>query len=125
MPVGGWAIIGVWPNGNSIFTGNFHDSGAISYDDSIVCGLTGSNGVAFTFTHSGTVAGTFESGARDDNWTSTATSTAVAGSFTNLAAGYKYNCQSTASFDIGALWTAVEADIGIAKEVIAVIGPYL
>jgi uncharacterized protein with LGFP repeats len=55
VPVGGWANLAVYADGSYHFTGSFHDSGATSYNDSLVVGLVSTSSVLYTFTHTGHV----------------------------------------------------------------------
>ena len=77
-PVGGSAQLTVYMDGSYHFTGSLHDSGFPSYNDNVVVGLRSPSGQAIFFVHSGHMAGTIESGSRDDTWDVSGTNDALA-----------------------------------------------
>lgn len=68
VPVGGFAQLTLFQSGNFNFNGHFHVSGAPSYNVGFAVGVRSSRGVLYTFLRSGHVAGTFEPGSRDFDW---------------------------------------------------------
>jgi uncharacterized protein with LGFP repeats len=55
-------------NGNFIFRGHMHDSGADNYDSQLAVAILDTLGTAYTFEHKGHTSGTFSSGSRNDDW---------------------------------------------------------
>ncbi len=125
VPVGYYAQLTLYSNGNYTFFTHFHVSGATSYDESFVWDIIGSTGTLFTFSHHGHVAGTFEPGSRDDDQLSGGNNPDIAAGWNDLAAHYHWEWRAKANMDIGALWNdvkaAVEAVQTVAK-VVAVVG---
>jgi hypothetical protein len=68
VPVGGWSNLTVRQDGTYTFSGHFHDSGATQYNMALIWAVKDSRNIIYTFEHKGQVAGTFESGSRDDDW---------------------------------------------------------
>ena len=68
IAAGGSTHITLFRTGNFEFSGHMHDSGALAYNYSVACVLKDADGRAYSFAHTGNIAGTFESGSRDDNW---------------------------------------------------------
>jgi hypothetical protein len=125
VPVGGSASLTVGCDGSYTFQGHFHDSGAVCYDDGLVLALKSASGHVFTFSHSGSMGGTFCGGSRDDNWNNSGNNAALAGTWADLKAGYSYQWQANASLDLGALWSSIKQAIGYVEDVVAVVGPIL
>jgi hypothetical protein len=73
----------------------------------------------YQVTHTGHVAGTFESGSRDDPWSIDSRDDVVAANWANIAAGWKGNAQASASLDAVNLLNAVVGVLGIVLAVIA------
>jgi hypothetical protein len=87
VPVGGWAQLTLYSDGSYNFVGHFHDSGIPSYNDSLVFGVVGASGTLYTFGHTGHMAGTIQSGSRDDNWDVSGTNPALAAAWSDLVQG--------------------------------------
>jgi hypothetical protein len=68
VPVGGFAQLTLFQSGQFNLNGHFHVSGAPSYNVSFAVGVRSRLGVLYTFLQSGHVAGTFEPGSRDWNF---------------------------------------------------------
>lgn len=68
VPVGGYAQLTLFQSGHFNFNGHFHVSGAPSYNVGFAVGVRSQRGVLYTFLRSGHLAGTFEPGSRDFNW---------------------------------------------------------
>jgi hypothetical protein len=66
--IGGTAHVTLSSDGTSVFSGHLHDSGAASYNFLVGCVVKDSQNSAYTFTQSGSVRGTFDSGSRDFDW---------------------------------------------------------
>ena len=121
VPVGGNAAVKMWPDGNYQFIGHFHDSGAPSYNVAILFAVTGHNGYVLTFSHTGHMAGTFESGSRDNDWNNTGRNDYIRTHWAEFArAGWKGNAHT--GLDVGSLWNSLKSAIGTVKEVVAIVG---
>jgi len=118
IPVGGYASLTLHSDGTCEFSGHFHDSGAPSYDVELVWVIADSAGNAYTFTASGKVHGTFESGSRDFNWNQTKVNPAVAQHWAQLCAGWRYQWTAHVNWDVAA---AVESVVNGLKAAGAVI----
>lgn len=68
VPVRGFSQLTLFPSGHFNFVGHFHDSGATSYNVAFAVGVRSQRGVLYTFAQRGHMAGTFEFGSRDFNW---------------------------------------------------------
>jgi hypothetical protein len=67
-PVGGFSQLTLFQSGQFNFNGHFHVSGAPSYNVAYAVGVRSQLGVLYTFLRSGHLAGTFEPGSRDYDW---------------------------------------------------------
>lgn len=120
VPVGGNAHLTLWNNGNYVFSGHFHDSGATEYDMQLVIAV--SDGThAYTFEHQGHVSGTFESGSRDDDWTDTGTRPELVASWFNIAARNSWSWKADANSDLSNLVNAAVGALGTALGIIAIV----
>jgi hypothetical protein len=79
------------------------------------------DGTVFTFTRTGRVYGTFESGSRNFDWGDNPTSTAIAADWNNLVASWSWQARAGADIDIGALVDSAVKAVGQAAAVIAII----
>ena len=78
VAVGGWFDLALTSHGDISFSGHFHDSGADSYDMTMVVVLMTPDGLAYSITDQGRTHGTFEPGSRDHDWVKNAQSDLVA-----------------------------------------------
>jgi hypothetical protein len=71
----------------------------------------------------GRIAGTFESGSRDDNWNVSAVNPAIADNWANISALATWHAQAdvNADVDLAAIVKAVETAAGVIVQVIAVV----
>ena len=123
VPVGGYASLTLRSDGTYEFTGQFHDSGAPSYDDHFAWGVRASDGFAFTFAHRGHMAGTFEAGSRDDDWNVTGYNTDIAAHWDALQ-GWNWQWRADVNWDVvGDLTRIIDAlkQVGQVVAVIAVV----
>lgn len=67
IAAGGSVNLKIFSDGQLKFTGNFHDSGALSYDYAVGCVFIDADKKAWQIGHSGHIAGTLGEGSRDDN----------------------------------------------------------
>lgn len=121
VPVGGFAQLTLHSNGQYSFTGHFHDSGAVGYNDELAWVVVDASGVAYTFKHSGHMGGTFTSGSRDDNWNVNGTNPAIANGWSNLCRSYRWRWQASVNWDVASTLDAVIAAIKAAGPVVTTI----
>jgi hypothetical protein len=123
VPVGGFSQITLFQNGAYTFTGHFHDSGFPSYNDALIWSfLSNRSRTLYVFRHSGHMAGTVESGSRDDNWTDQGPSPALAAGWDDLvSAGFSYRGDASVNLDVGSLLNTVKTAWGAVSTVIAII----
>jgi hypothetical protein len=87
VPVGGYSQLTLFQSGHFNFNGHFHVSGAPSYNVAFAVGVRSQRGVLYTFLRSGHVAGTFEPGSRDFDWSVQELRDVVREDWANLAIG--------------------------------------
>jgi hypothetical protein len=121
VPVGGWSQLTLFRNGAVNFTGHFHVSGAPSYNVTCAYAVRAGDGTVFTFTRTGRVHGTFESGSRNFDWGDNPSSTAIAADWGNLTASWSWQARAGADIDIGSLVDSAVKAVGQAAAVIAII----
>ena len=121
-PVGGTSHVTLFRDGTSQFSGSLHDSGATAFSTLVVCLVKDSEGHVYVFEHQGNVAGTFESGSRDDLWNVSAPSNPqVVEHWDALAAGNSSTFTTSVDVDLGSLVNTALALIGAAAGVASVI----
>lgn len=124
-PVGGWATLTLYEDGSCTFSGSFHDSGAPSYNDDFGWVIVDAAGTAYTFSHQGHLAGTFEPGSRDDSWTTSGKNAAIANGWANLCKQWTYHWVAGVNWDVqAAINSAVTAlkDVGtVVAAVVAIV----
>jgi|GEM_PF-2377178 len=103
IAVGGNANLTLHQNGAFNFTGHFHVSGAISYDDSLVWAVRDSNvpTTVYVFAHQGRLHGTFEAGSRDDDWGRSEINPALAAGWSALERGWSWRWEARVNADFG------------------------
>jgi hypothetical protein len=97
IALGGWFDLALTRHGDISFSGHFHDSGADSYDTTLVVVLMTPDGLAYSVTHQGRTHGTFEPGSRNDDWAVNTQSNLVAANWDNqfALAGWRWSAHST------------------------------
>ncbi len=120
VPVGGSSHLTIRQDGSYTFSGHFHDSGATEYNVSIVWAVKDSQNKVYTFTHSGHVAGTFEPGSRNDDWTIDSRNDQISDNWANLGAGLIQKAQADANIDIINLSSLVIGTLGTVLGVVAI-----
>lgn len=123
VAAGGRTHLTLSRDGSCHFTGAMHDSGAAAYNYSVAGAVKDVGNQAYTFGHTGNIAGTFESGSRDDPWDINSTNPTVAQNWLSLVAAADgdphASWSSTVSTDLGALIGAVVATVGTVAGVVA------
>ena len=125
VPVGGYAQLLIKHDGSYAFSGHLHDSGATAYTTAVVYAVKDAKNQVYTFSHTGNVAGTFESGSRDDNWSVTGVNAAIGADWANFSGGAAWVAKAQADFNWGALGSAVMSAIGAVATVVSVVGKAL
>lgn len=122
VAVGGDLHITLFRDGSSVFSGHFHDSGAVGYNCALVCGIKDSRGQLYTFSESGPVHGTFEVGSRDYPWNDPAPpNDSIRDHWEDLfvCGGTPFRFTARVDLDVASLWPLFLPGFG---EIIGVIG---
>jgi hypothetical protein len=120
-PVGGSASVTLWPDGTYVFQGTFHDSGFPSYNDQLVFVVKDNvTNTAYTCSHSGHVAGTVESGSRDDNWNVSSRSADLQNAYHNFADGWLSNWSAGVNADFNSIVDKALAVVGTVTGVVSI-----
>ena len=119
VPVGGNSHLTIRQDGSYTFVGHLHDSGATEYNVGVVWVVKDSQNMAYSFPGAtGHVAGTFESGSRNFDWSMEAHDDQLANNWANLAAGPIARSKAGANIDLVNLTNAA---IGLAGTVLGVV----
>jgi hypothetical protein len=121
VPVGGWASLALFQNGDYQFYGHYHVSGAPSYNVEHGWVVVSSAGYAFTFKAAGHLAGTFESGSRDYDWNNTGNNPDIAQRWSELMNGWSYTWSAAVNWDAVSLVNSIVKGMQIAGTVIVAI----
>jgi len=128
VPIGGNAIVKLYPNGNYQFTGHMHQSTVVPYKYNIAIGIRDRSGRVYTFAHEYS----FGVGVADDDFPYSGNNPDVAANWPDLLAGANWSLSQSAGPDFVAILNLLEkvvADItaayGFVSKVIAVVGPLL
>jgi hypothetical protein len=123
---GGWTSLTLHSNGDWNFSGHMHDSGFVSYGDSVVWAVKnlGSDEI-YVFPHGGHMDGTAATiwgGSRNDDWNNTGTNQVLADSwegFFKPGGGFHLTMQARVNTDLKAVIDDAEKILGLAAAVIA------
>jgi hypothetical protein len=122
VPVGGWSQLTLWPDGSYVFEGHFHDSGFPSYNDALVWVVKDNlTNTAYTFVHSGHMAGTVESGSRDDNWNVQSRSEVLQAAWNNFGGGWTWKWEANASGDWNSVVDKALSSVGTVLGVVGIV----
>ncbi len=120
-PVSGFAQLTIRQDGSYVFSGHLHGPGETPCSTSLVCVVKDTLNRAYTFAHSGRVAGTFERGLRDDEWNVAGVNAAIRANWVNLVNGTSAT-RAAAGPDIASLGGAVLTALGVVVQVTPVAG---
>ena len=120
-PVGGWAHLKLYQNGNYEYSGHFHDAGAPSYDAGLVWIIVGRDGTAFSFVAQVHTCGTFEVGSRDGDWYQAGNNQQIAEHWADLTASWHYNWRAYVNWDYGIIIKQVEDALKVAGTVVGAV----
>jgi len=121
VAAGGYAHLTLRKDGSFTFSGHYHDSGSLEYNISTVWGIKDSSNMLFTFPHSSHVAGTFEPGSRDDDWTIDSRNDEIARRWSALAAGTTSILRAEANVELINVTNSVIGVAGLVLGVIAIV----
>lgn len=126
-PVGGGPItLTVNRNGSYNFSGHFHSAAAIvnpvAEKTSIVIALKSANGAhVYTFADSGSVS----MSDRNHPWTQSGVNAELSSGWADLERGFQIQWNASTRADLAKVWADLQAAIGAAQKVVAVVGPLL
>jgi uncharacterized protein with LGFP repeats len=124
---GGTCHLTLTPDGGCHFTGHMHDSGSLAYNYSVAGVVEDVDDNAYTFGHTGNIAGTFESGSRDDPWDVNVTNPTIKENWLSLVAAAAAHgtpqalWKADVSPDLKGLTDSILSGIGVIAAVIGVI----
>jgi hypothetical protein len=121
VPVGGYAHVTIRNDGSYSFSGHFHDSGGFEYNLQLAWAIKDAKNLVYTFQHQGHVAGTFESGSRNDNWSNDGQNDAIRDNWANLVAAWSWSAQAQANGDLTNLFNTVVGSLGLVTGVIGIV----
>jgi len=115
----------LFSNGTYSFSGSFNDPDFLDYDDSLAFVIVASNGVALSFSHSGTMHGWgdrwFEGGSATDSWNNTGTNASISENWAALCTGWRWQANAGTNVDIGDIISDVEALLKAVGEVVSIV----
>jgi hypothetical protein len=122
VPVGGSSRLTIWPDGTYAFEGHLHDSGFPSYNDALVWAIKDNlTNTAYTFGHSGHMAGTVESGSRDDTWSAQGRNEGLQQAWNNFGGGWLWHWEADVDADFNSVVDKAVAGVGLALAVVAIV----
>jgi hypothetical protein len=98
VPVGGWTNVELHSDGTVRFRGNFHDSGAFTFDFSVANVIKDADNVAYTLAKSGVVT----AGHRDYPWDQTVVNNDIRDNWRSLVSSFQLSGHANTGLDIGA-----------------------
>jgi hypothetical protein len=122
----GSAHLTIHQDGSYQFTGQFHDSGAISYNEVIALAFVDSNNNAYTFARQGSIAGTFEAGSRDDLWNINGQNDTIANNWPAISASgprfyYQASISSELSQLVSSLLSFIQTVAGVIQAIFSIV----
>ncbi|WP_261564410.1 hypothetical protein [Frankia gtarii] len=120
-PVGGWMRLTLNSDGTYRYSGHLHVSGAPSYNDEVVVAVSAANGTTFTFSHTGRLHGTFESGSRDDDWNRSGYRHAIRDAWPALSRSWHSQSRATVNWDAAAAVNSVVSALRTAGAVVGTV----
>ncbi len=120
VAAGGNAHLTLRSDGSYTFSGHFHDSGAAEYSTALAWAVKDSQNLAYTFQHAGHIAGTFESGSRDDNWTVDSRDDRLAAHWANLGASATATARADVNIDLVNLTNGLIGAIGLVVGIVGI-----
>jgi hypothetical protein len=121
VPVRGWAQLTLFQSGHFNFVGHFHDSGATSYNVAFGVGVRSRLGVLYTFAKSGHMAGTFEFGSRDFDWSVAEHRPPIQEDWSNISVNSTWWWSAKVNLDIAGVLSTVKTLAEVAGSVGSVV----
>lgn len=124
VPVGGFSQLTLFQSGHFNFNGHFHVSGAPSYNVGFAVGVRSQRGVLYTFLRSGHLAGTFEPGSRDFDWSVQELRDVVREDWANIAVGSTWWWNAKVNWDPLAILSSIKTlaeTVGAVGQVVALL----
>jgi len=121
VAAGGNSHLTLRQDGSYTFAGHFHDSGTLPYNTALAWVIKDVVDQAYTFQHSGHIAGSLESGSSDDNWNVNATSSAIAENWANIGALATSHAEANMNVNLSSVRDSVVRAAGVVAEVVSVV----
>jgi len=121
VPVRGYAQLTLFQGGHFNFIGHFHDSGATSYNVAFAVGVRSRLGTLYTFAKSGHMAGTFEFGSRDFDWSFSEHRPVIQEDWANIAVNSTWWWSAKVNLDIAGVLSTVKTLAEVAGAVGSVV----
>jgi uncharacterized protein with LGFP repeats len=125
VALGGYSHVTLHSNGNVIFTGHMHDSGAVDYKYAIAWIITDADNSAYSLSNSGevyrSISRVFGSGSDDSNWTSNASNTTLAQNWRAIVAASSSKSQGSETLDVAGLVGLLFQAVGVAGTIISLV----
>jgi hypothetical protein len=118
VPVGGSAHLTIHSDGTYNFRGHLHDSGALEFNTALAWIVKDFFGHGYSFGHSGHLAGTFESGSRNDDWNNDGQNNAIRDNWFAIAPTNSAPAKAEVNAD---LTNVINTLIGIAGTTLGVV----
>ncbi len=122
IAAGGNAHLTMRQDGTYTFSGHFHDSGGAAYNTALAWVVKDLAGHAYGFKHTGSIAGTFESGSRNDDWNVNSSSGEVSDNWANISGGPVVRAEANVNVDVNSLLNTAKQVIGVVEQVISIVG---
>ncbi len=126
VPVGGSASLTLFQDGSYAFNGHLHDSGAPSYNVELSWVVVSGSGRAYTFSGGGHLAGTFEAGSRNANWTIQGKNDDLAAHWGELTNSWTWRWSATVNWDgkaaVDSVVNALKTAGTVIVTVVAIVG---
>jgi len=113
-PVGGWANLTLFQNGNVSYSGHLHDSGFPNYSTQVVCGAVSADGIAFAAVHSGSLTGFSGGGQGNDDWNQTTTNAEITSDWPQLVRSHPSNCTVQVNANVSQVVQSLVQDLNTA-----------
>ena len=113
-PVGGYANLTLFQNGNVAYSGHLHDSGFPNYSTQVVCGAVSADGVAFAAVHSGSLTGSSGGSQGNDDWNQTTTNAEITSDWPELVRSHPANCTMQVNANVSQVVQSLVQDLNTA-----------
>ncbi|MET9913485.1 hypothetical protein ABZZ74_43165 [Streptomyces sp. NPDC006476] len=121
VAAGGNSHLVLRQDGSYTFSGHFHDSGLAPYNTVLAWVVKDLVDQAYTFQHTGHIAGSVTSGSSDDNWNVSATNGVIAENWANIAASATSRADAKVNVDLSSVMDSVVRAVGVVAQVVAVV----